>query len=197
MVQKGNLKVRKSRMPNLIFLEFQEIRRELKAKLARQREQRNTEKYRHSGNEVYRATQYSTANASQEFSLVHSTIFDTPTAHPHEFSTSTTRPHQPYPTHTIVSKARHETNAWGDISQEWRPASPLSVPPPSTRWSPDNYHDLHSRHPSLAKDLLNFRESTFSPRDLGIQWNDDRYDHTYIQGPNEPGNYRGYGRKEF
>jgi hypothetical protein len=164
--------------------------------LIRQRELRNSEKYRHSGNEVYRATQYSTANVSHEFSLLNSAKFDVPP----EFSLPTTRLHQPYPTHTIASRTRHETNTWGDISQEWRNASPISVPPPSTRWSPDNYHDLHSRHPSFAKDLLsqsNFHEATFSPKDIDIPWNDDRFDHTYIQGPNGPGNHRNYVRKEF
>jgi hypothetical protein len=96
---------------------------------------------------------------------------------------------------------------WGETSQDWPTSSP-SYTQPSTKWSPDNYHDLHSRHPSVAKDLLNpsnFREATLSPRDLEIPWNDDRYDSfghgSYVQGPNGPGNVRDphhrYARKEF
>lgn len=199
----------KSLIDNADCLEFQEIRREIKAKQARQREQKNASVYRHSGNSVYRTPQYSVGTTSHEYSQAHAVRFDAQAVATYEPSPAPPTRYQPYPIHTTSSRSRFETTerTWAEISQDWRPSSPALVPA-STRWSPDNFHDLHTRHPSFAKDLLsqtNFREAALSPRDIALTWNDDRHDSTnyasYIQGPNGPANprdpYHHYGRKEF
>jgi len=92
-------------------------------------------------------------------------------------------------------------------SQERRPASPAR-PQSSARWSPNNYYDLHFRHPSFAKDLIyerpHSREAIHSPRDDHLL-NEDRYDSlgypSYVQGPNGPVKTRDspyhYAQKEF
>ena len=200
------------RVPNLLdrtnCLEFQQIRRELKAKQARQREQRNATVYRHSGLSVYRAASYSAPNPLD--SQVNPTKFEG--LQPYEsLPVPPTRfHHQPYPTHTTSTRSRYENMGerdYNEVSRNWRDSSPAHIPP-GTRWSSDNYHDLHSRHPAVAKDLLSqvgIREATLSPQHIDVAWSEDRYDSmghgAYIQGPNGPTNtrepYHQYGRKEF
>jgi hypothetical protein len=115
-----------------------------------------------------------------------------------------------YPTHVGLSRDHCDISverAWDDIPQDWRLSSPSHIPG-STRWSPENYHDLHARHPTFAKDLLpqsNFHEATLLPRDTDVTWGDNHYDalghESYVQGPNGPGRTRDihtyYPRKEF
>jgi len=180
----------------------------LKAKQARQREQKNASAYRHAGNAVYRAP-HSITTTTHEYLQIHGTRLDA--LHPFE-SSPAQQHHQPHPMNANSSRPRYETptgRAWGEVPQDWRGASPAHMALPPTRWSPDNYHDLHSRHPSFAKNLLsqaNVREPTLSPRELDLAFHDDRYDSighgNYIQGPNggapDPRDpYHHYGRKEF
>jgi hypothetical protein len=205
MVLRENLRVQSLR-DRFDCLEFQQIRKELKAKQAKQREQSNASSYRQSGNSVYRTTQ----NTPHVYSQTHVTKFVDLQLYEPSPTAAARLHHQPYPIHANSSRSRHEITterAWGETSQGWHTSSP-SIPP-STRWSPDNYHDLHSRHPSFAKDLLsqtNVREATLSPRNIELAWNEDRYDSvghgSYVQGPNgpvvprDPLHYH-YGRKEF
>jgi hypothetical protein len=110
-----------------------------------------------------------------------------------------TRPsYHPYGTHAGGRHVHHERVK----SQEWRPASP-SLIPASDRWSPDNYYDLHHRHPNFAKDLISQRpHSRESSR--SVQEHEDRYESfgypSYIQRPNGPVMSRDseqYSKKEF
>ena len=93
-------------------------------------------------------------------------------------------------------------------AQEWRPASPPQIST-SARWSQENYHDLHHRHPTLAKDLMaersHSRGNTHSPRDDLLFLNGDRYDSfdypSFVQDPNgalktHDSRFH-YGRKEI
>jgi hypothetical protein len=85
------------------------------------------------------------------------------------------------------------------------------TPPPSDvshskRWSPDNYSDLHTRHPSFAKDLISHStrdDASISPREIEItsyQHNDPHNQVHYVQRPNGSAHtrdrYHPYVRKE-
>ena len=191
MVQRGNPEVC---LPKSIIssdhLEFLEIRRQQKVKLARERVQ-STTKYRQSGNEVYHAAQRSTITTSHEFSLRH-----LPKSEAASLITPTLNSrHQPtYSAHINPSHTRYDTtteHSWANVAQDWRAPSNSSVLPPSTRWSPDNYHDLQTRHPSFAKDLL------LQPDVRANVWKNDPYEAGYGHGPNGAGIPRSYGQKEI
>jgi hypothetical protein len=88
------------------------------------------------------------------------------------------------------------------------------TPPPSDlshskRWSPDNYSDLHTRHPSFAKNLISHStldDASLSPREVEITsyWHEEHNEpHSqghYIQRPNGSAHnrdrYHPYVRKE-
>jgi hypothetical protein len=126
-----------------------------------------------------------------------------PIVYPRSMPQDLERPlYHPYSGYSI----RHFSHGNGG-SQEWRPAAPSQIPT-SARWSPDNYYDLHHRHPSFAKDLIaerpHSRENTHVPRDDHLLLNGDRYESfgysSYVQGPNGPvkmGDSYHYGKKEF
>jgi len=122
---------------------------------------------------------------------------------PQEMEPSTRPLYHPYSGHP-TGHFRHGSGN----SQGWRPTSPSQIPT-SARWSPDNYYDLHHRHPTFAKDLISerphSREDTHSPRDDHLQLSEDRYESfgyaSYVQGPNGAVKTRDssyyYGTKEF
>jgi hypothetical protein len=191
-------------------LEFQQLRREQKARVAREREAKNASLYRHSGNGVYHSGSYpeSTSTAPYPTSQPHSHpsisnhTYEALPLRNYDSSQTSTLPHEPYDQRGREFRRRHEVpeeHAFEDTQTSY----------PSRRWSPDSYNDLHSRHPVFAKDLLSqeTRATTLSPRDFDPgAWQNDRYESNmhgnYGQGPNGSDKLREahqhhFARKEF
>ena len=183
---------------HLLIIEFAQVRREQKTKLARERLARNDSMYRHSGNEIF------------HYSRTTSMTYEYPpprTLDNHIYEARPLRDSGPIP---YLPDVRYHSQSSFHADHPRSPRryeEPRDHPPefshPSARWSPDSYSDLQARYPAFAKDLLSTakRDRSASPRDLE-PWPSDRHEighGSYTQEPNGSDKPRDhyFGRTEF
>lgn len=189
-----------------LMAEFQEIRRALKQRQAQQRASANSSLR---DNVVYQSGPRRTIpGVPYKYSRLEAPTYHITPRHTHR-SVSTRQ--LPSPSQAPLARTKYpalsEENPRED---DWRTPPPID-PMHSKRWSPDNYTDLQSRHPTFAKDLLSYTttrdDASLSPREVdgGSTWHDEHNDTLntghYVQGPNgsaytrDP--YHPYVRKKF
>jgi hypothetical protein len=188
-----------------LTVEFKEVRREQKARLARIKLENNPALFQLSS--VYNGAPYANSASSVppfEYnqalprpSAMNSHSYDALPLRGYESPTAATfLPHDNYGSRPTSSRERHDAPPDRD-PQSWPTSSPSKFR--SGRWSPENYKDLQSRYPEFAEDLAHPQSRAISPRRLGNDnvrlsprdiegaW-DDRYDAigytSYVQGPN-------------
>jgi hypothetical protein len=183
--------------------EFQEIRRELKMRQAQERASKTSPLRT---DVVYRSgSQPSLSSMPYEHSRLDGHAYPTIPLH-------TTRVQQPTRYFPYASQAISAREMYPAVPEDNPREDDWYTPPPgdpihSKRWSPDNFSDLQTRHPTFAKDLLSHskrEDPSISPEIITTHRNEHYEPHNsghYVQGPNGSGHsrdpYRSYVRKEF